>query len=81
MASGIDISAILADPSSYLAEASSLFNNPSYASEFSKATANPSFVSSISKELVSQFGSSAAFTVTFVGSAISLGAAAVLIAI
>jgi 2-succinyl-5-enolpyruvyl-6-hydroxy-3-cyclohexene-1-carboxylate synthase len=57
---GLDLSAILADPSSYLAAASKAFKNPKYASEFAKATANPKFEKSLSKELVSQFGSKTA---------------------
>lgn len=58
---GLDVSAILANPSSYLKEASSLFKkHPEYASQFSKMTDKPAFIKSLSQELASQFGSKTA---------------------
>lgn len=61
---GIDISAMLADPSSYLSGVSSALANDKdaqkYAGLWASATNDPSFQQSISNALVDQFGSKTA---------------------
>ncbi|PWN87081.1 hypothetical protein FA10DRAFT_269689 [Acaromyces ingoldii] len=58
--SGLDVSQIAANPSSFLSEASKLLTIPAAASVFSSVTADPAFASSLSEALVSQYGSSTA---------------------
>lgn len=61
---GIDISAMLADPSSYLSGVSSALSNDKdaqkYAGLWASATNDPSFQQSISSALVDQFGTKTA---------------------